>query len=294
MPGGPAEAAGLKNGDRVLGVEDFVANRQLIDEEMRYFQYLDPHATIKLKIVRNGGEPKDYLINGKQPKTSSKEFRKLYEDYQEEEEKRDEDLKVSLKEGVAYLRFPSFMVSTSKANGLLKQAKSAQSLVLDLREDGGGREDTMKDMLSHFFREPTPVLTAISRNKKEEVIAKPHEPYLAGPLFVLADSHSASASEVVARILQLNKRATIIGDVTAGKVNRAHLFGGIGGAVYMIPFGVSITVSHGVMPDGLELEGRGVIPDLRCLPIEEDLRSSKDPCLDRALELARGAASNTK
>jgi carboxyl-terminal processing protease len=292
MPGSPAEAVGLKNGDRILSVEDFVANRQLIDDEMRYFQYLDPHATMKLKIVRNGGEPKEYLINGKQPLTSTKEFRKLYEDYREEKEKLDEDLKLSVKEGeVTYLRFPSFMVSTSKANSLLKQAKTAASLVLDLREDGGGREDTMKDVLRHFFREPTPILTAISRDKKEEVIAKPEEPYLAAPLFVLADSHSASAAEVVARILQMTKRATIIGDVTAGKVNRGHVYGGIGGAVYVIPFGVSITVSRGVMPDGLELEGRGVTPDLKCLPTEEDLRSAKDPCLDRALELARDAAS---
>ena len=108
---------------------------------------------------------------------------------------------------------------------------------------------------------------------------------------MLADSHSASAAEVVARILQMTKRATIIGDVTAGKVNRGHVYGGIGGAVYVIPFGVSITVSRGVMPDGLELEGRGVTPDLKCLPTEEDLRSAKDPCLDRALELARDAAS---
>jgi carboxyl-terminal processing protease len=292
MPGGPAEAVGLKNGDRILGIEDFVVNRQLIDEEMRYFQYLDPHATIKLKIVQNGGAPKDYLVAGKQLVTSTKQFRKLYEGYTEEKEKQDEDLKVSLKDGgVAYLRFPSFMASTSKANSLLKQAASAASLVLDLREDGGGREDTMKDVLSHFFREPTPILTAISRDKKEEVVAKPREPYLAAPLFVLADSHSASAAEVVARILQMRKRATIIGDVTAGKVNRSQVFGGIGGAVYMIPFGVSITVSRAVMPDGLELEGRGVTPDLKCLPTEDDLRSAKDPCLDRAFELARDTAS---
>jgi C-terminal processing protease CtpA/Prc len=89
----------------------------------------------------------------------------------------------------------------------------------------------------------------------------------------------------------MRKRATIIGDVTAGKVNRSQVFGGIGGAIYMISFGVSITVSRAVMPDGLELEGRGVTPDLKCLPTEDDLRSSKDPCLDRALELARDAAS---
>jgi C-terminal processing protease CtpA/Prc len=40
MPHGPTEEAGLQLGDRVVGVDDFVANRQLIDDEMRYFSIL--------------------------------------------------------------------------------------------------------------------------------------------------------------------------------------------------------------------------------------------------------------
>jgi carboxyl-terminal processing protease len=168
MPGGPAEQAGLQRGDKVVGVEGFAATRELIDEEVRYFEYLDPHLTMKLKIVRDGGAPTDYVINGKQPATSSKEFVKLHEKYAEEEVKEDEGVKVRQEDGgVAYLRFPSFMVTTSKAASLLKGAKDAQALVLDLRDDGGGREDTMKEMVGHFLSQSTQLLVAISREKKK-------------------------------------------------------------------------------------------------------------------------------
>jgi carboxyl-terminal processing protease len=293
MPSGPAEEAGLERGDKIIAIEEFTTNRKVIDAEMSYFEYLDPRLKLKLKVVRRGAQPRDVIISGKQPATSSKEFVKLYEEYNKKEQEEEEMKNVAVRHeegGVAYLRFPSFMVSPSRAASLLKEAKEAQALILDLREDGGGREDTMKDMAGHFLSEPTRLALAISRNKQEEVIAKPRNPNLTAPLFVLVDSHSASAAEVLARILQLKHRATIVGDLTAGKVNRAHFFGGRGGAIYSIPFGVAITVSEAVLPDGQRLEDRGVVPDVKCVPTEEDLRIARDPCLKRALVLAREAA----
>jgi carboxyl-terminal processing protease len=291
MPGGPAEDAGLQRGDRIAAVEGFVANRKLIDDELRYFEYLDPRLTVNLKVARNGGLAKDYVIKGRQPATSSKDFVRLYDDYTRDQEKQDEKVGVKEEEGgVAYLRFPSFMVSTSKVDSLLKPARDARALILDLREDGGGREDAMKEMASHFLSQATPMATAISRDKQEEIVVKPKQPNLTAPLFVLVDSHSASASEIVARLLQLQKRAVIVGDLSAGKVNRARFFGGTGGAVYQIPFGVVVTVSRAVMPDGSELEDHGVVPDVPCVPTEEDLRLGRDVCLEKALALARQAA----
>jgi C-terminal peptidase prc len=293
MHGGPAEQVGLERGDRIVAVEDFLANRKLIDEEMRYFQYLDPRLTMKLKIVRNGEAPKDYVINGKQPATSTKNFVKLWEEYRDNEVKLDDDVEVLQKGGgVAYLRFPSFMVSTGRVNSLLNQAKGARALILDLREDGGGLEATMKDMAAHLLPQPTQLALAVSRNRKQEISLKPSKPNLTAPLFVLVDSHSGSAAEILARILQLKGRATIVGDLTAGAVNRARLFGGVGGAVYQIPFGLAVTVSRAVLPDGTELEGRGVVPDVNCVPTEEDLRLAHDSCLEKALGLARQVLPN--
>jgi carboxyl-terminal processing protease len=292
MRGGPAEEVGLQRGDKIIAIEDFSTNRGLIDTEMRYFQYLDPRLTMKLKITRNGGVPQDFVIKGRQPANSSKEFVKLYEEYRKEENRQSKNNIVQYQNGeVIYLTFPSFEVSASEVNSILKKAKAARALILDLRDDGGGREDTMKNMVGHFFAQPTRLCQAISRNKKEEIIATPKSPNLTTPLLVLVDSHSGSAAEIVARVLQMQNRATVVGDLTAGKVNRAEMFGGRGGSIYSIPFGVAITVSRAVLPDGSELEGRGVRPDEMCVPTDEDLRLARDPCLDKALSLARRTIS---
>src|SRR5208337_4016151 len=299
MSGGPAEAAGLQRGDKIVAVEDFAANRKVFDDEARYFEETNPRLTLKLKIVRGGAAPRDVTINGKQRATSSKDFVKLSREYYKEQEQQNTEGTVRLESGgVAYLRFPSFMVTPGKEDSLLKKAKEARSLILDLRDDHGGREDTMKEMAGHFLSDPTQLAVAISQTKQEEIIAKPKNPNLTAPLFILVDSHSASASEIFARALQLKKRATIVGDGTAGKVNSGHFFYGHGGAVSMIFFGVAITTSKLVMPDGEVLEDRGVLPDVRCVPTEEDLRLARDPCLESALLLAReaalrGASTNT-
>jgi C-terminal processing protease CtpA/Prc len=156
MRGGPAEEVGLQRGDKIIAIEDFSTNRGLIDTEMRYFQYLDPRLTMKLKITRNGGVPQDFVIKGRQPANSSKEFVKLYEEYRKEENRQSKNNIVQYQNGeVIYLTFPSFEVSASEVNSILKKAKAARALILDLRDDGGGREDTMKNMVGHFFAQPT-------------------------------------------------------------------------------------------------------------------------------------------
>jgi C-terminal processing protease CtpA/Prc len=156
MRGGPAEEVGLQRGDKIIAIEDFSTNRGLIDTEMRYFQYLDPRLTMKLKITRNGGVPQDFVIKGRQPANSSKEFVRLYEEYRKEENRQSKNNIVQYQNGeVIYLTFPSFEVSASEVNSILKKAKAARALILDLRDDGGGREDTMKNMVGHFFAQPT-------------------------------------------------------------------------------------------------------------------------------------------
>ena len=66
------------------------------------------------------------------------------------------------------------------------------------------------------------------------------------------------------------------------------------GAFDMVAFGTEIAVAKVVMEDGEELENRGVKPDEFCIPTAQDLRQEKDRCLNRALELARAAATLQK
>jgi C-terminal processing protease CtpA/Prc len=111
-----------------------------------------------------------------------------------------------------------------------------------------------------------------------------------GRLTVLVDSRSASAAEMFARIVQIEKRGIVLGDRTSGAVMRSRLFthraeSRTASAVY----GTSVTVADVRMSDGASLEKAGVEPDEIVLPTQTDLASGRDPLLARAIELAGGA-----
>jgi C-terminal processing protease CtpA/Prc len=58
----------------------------------------------------------------------------------------------------------------------------------------------------------------------------------------------------------------------------------------LIYYGTEIALYKFVLENGEELENRGVTPDEMCVPTINDLKTDRDPCLDRALALARSAA----
>jgi len=115
-----------------------------------------------------------------------------------------------------------------------------------------------------------------------------------GRIIVLIDSESASASEVTARVLQLEKRATVIGDRSAGAVMTSRIFshtlgGELGGVVSVAFWATSITVGDVRMSDGQSLENVGVTPDEVLLPTAADLAANRDPVLARAITVLGGS-----
>src|SRR4030095_16486930 len=106
-----------------------------------------------------------------------------------------------------------------------------------------------------------------------------------GRLIVLVDNDSASASEVLARVVQLEKRGIVLGDRTGGKVMRSRLYSHQIGLETVVFYGVSVTDADILMPDGHSLEGLGVSPDEVLLPTAEDLRTQKDSVLSRAVAM---------
>jgi C-terminal processing protease CtpA/Prc len=147
---------------------------------------------------------------------------------------------------------------------------------------------TMLDFMGQFVHEPFEMATSVSRKKSEPIRVKPLSPHISGALYVLIDSESASASEMFARSMQIHKRAVLIGDRSSGSVSSARFFWEpIGSSWEAVEFGTEIAVSKIVMENGEELEGRGVTPDEFCIPQASDLNAERDPCLDRALAMAR-------
>ncbi len=89
-----------------------------------------------------------------------------------------------------------------------------------------------------------------------------------------------------ARIVQIEKRGTVIGDRTAGAVMTAQFFPHAVGLGAVAFYATSITVAYIRMSDGRSLEKVGVLPDEVVLPTPADLAAHRDPLLARALEVA--------
>ncbi|HEX8354514.1 MAG TPA: S41 family peptidase, partial [Pyrinomonadaceae bacterium] len=106
-----------------------------------------------------------------------------------------------------------------------------------------------------------------------------------GKLVVLVDSQSGSAAELFARLVQLEKRGTVIGDRTAGAVMQSRRYTHRLGVDIVSFYGSSITNADLIMSDGRSLERVGVTPDELMLPTAVDLASRRDPVLSRAAEL---------
>lgn len=106
-----------------------------------------------------------------------------------------------------------------------------------------------------------------------------------GKLVVLVDSESASCSEWLARVVQLEKRGVVLGDRTSGKVMRSRFYKHEMGLDTVVVYGTSVTDADVVLSDGNSLEGAGVTPNLVLLPKAADLRAHQDPVLSGAASL---------
>ena len=282
---GAAAKAGLQLGDKVVAVNQFNARRDKFFDMMFYLEVLNPNMELDLTVLRNGAESMVRI-----PTKLELHEPNFFGDYIKWQYKEPEEL-YSHKDyegNVGYIKLRTFMAYPEKLIPMMGKVKNSAAVILDLRNNGGGSEDALTFLSGYFTEEPFDLLMKVSRDKSEPLRVKPHSSTKA-PLFVMVDSGSASAAEVFARALQLRKRAVIIGDKSSGRVNRAALFWEKVGAFDFTPFGTEIAVSKGVLANGEELENRGVTPDVFCIPTSDDLHNEKDPCLDRALELARKA-----
>jgi carboxyl-terminal processing protease len=278
---GPAAKAGLKLGDQIAAVNNLNAVRPTFFEMMRYLTILDPREELNVEVEQDGST-RIFKI----PATITPISRELLVTDRESFTKHHTFTVNDHEDGVVYVHLPSFAILPVEIERMAKRVKGAKAVVLDLRGNGGGLLETMTELVGKFVQEPYVMATEDSRKKQEPIRIKPGSPQITCPLVVLIDSASASASEMVASTLQTHKRALVIGDKSSGRVEKAQFFWRFISYGDRLPFGTEIATSRVVMEEGRELENRGVTPDELCVPTPADLRSEKDPCLDRALALA--------
>jgi C-terminal processing protease CtpA/Prc len=176
---------------------------------------------------------------------------------------------------------------SSFLSGLADTLKGSKAYIIDLRETPGGSLSTLLKFLGMFESTDVVLGSSIGREKTEELVVHPSKPRMEGPLIVLVDSQTASAAEVTARYLQINHKAVIMGDRSAGMVTIAQVFPGRVGGQFVVDFDTSVAVARLQLKNGEELEKKGVTPDIYCVPSAEDLAQTKDSCLEAAFTQAK-------
>jgi carboxyl-terminal processing protease len=167
---------------------------------------------------------------------------------------------------------------------MLDKARKHSNLILDLRGNPGGAVESLKWLVGGMFDKEIKISDRVGRKDREPETAKPaHNPYL-GRLIVLVDARSASAAELFARVVQLEKRGVVMGDKTEGAVMEARRYDERSGADTVVLYGASITESDLIMSDGKSLEHIGGTPDELILPGADALANKRDPVLAHAVQ----------
>jgi carboxyl-terminal processing protease len=168
----------------------------------------------------------------------------------------------------------------------IDEYRSADGIVLDLRGNPGGLAAMIMGLSGHFLTEPRELGVMKTRERDPlKFRANPRlvsasgqrvEPY-AGPLAIVVDSLTGSASECFAGGLQSIGRARIFGQTSMGQALPAMFDKMPNGDVLIHATGDFVTA------DGTRLEGRGVVPDEASPIRREDLLAGRDAALEAAL-----------
>lgn len=190
----------------------------------------------------------------------------------------------SMKTGnIGYIQISTFGTDTSelivKAATELK-TKGATKVVLDLRNDGGGYLDAGVVVASQFLPQGKLVVEERTDGKSKDKLKAQAGGLLVGlPTVVLINGGSASASEIVAGALRDNGAAKLVGEKSFGKGSVQEIKNLDGDAQ------LKVTIAHWYTPAGININKEGIKPDVEVALTNDDFSASRDPQLDKAIQL---------
>ena len=260
----PAEKAGLKPGDQVIGVdgEDMTG----IDGSLVIRRVMGTAGTkVTLKILRPGvSEPFDVTLERAHVVIPSVETK-------------------ILDNNIAYIQLFDFGdKSTAEFHKALKDllAQKPVGLILDLRNNGGGLRDAAIQIASEFIGEGVIMYEQYGDGTRDTYNASPGGLATKIPLIVLINEGSASASEIVASAIQDYGRGKLVGITSYGK----------GSVQNWLPLdnnegAVRVTIARWLTPKERTIHEIGLTPDVEVKISEDDINNQRDPQLDKAVEL---------
>jgi carboxyl-terminal processing protease len=201
---------------------------------------------------------------------------------------------------VAYIKVPTFHGIDTQAQALayLREFHDAKAVILDVRGNPGhGNPVPLQSALmvgpyltwtQSASEHGGPLLRNYASGYPEhstltlsDIVVTPRDNAYSGPLILLTDRICSCACEDFVMPFKYSKRATLVGETTAGSFSMTrHLD---------LPNGMMLNIAavHHTFPDGAQFEGVGIAPHIAVEVSPEDLRANRDPVLQRALDLAR-------
>ncbi len=289
-PGSDPEAKGVKVGDQLHSISGFKPTRDLMWKINYLFYSLRPQPGLRLMLQSPGAEPRqvDTLAKITRGQISLEVTRDAADQSRKAEAEGwlNRHRYYEIGTDAFIWKMPQFDLLEADVDIMVDKAKKHKALILDLRGNGGGAEDTLKRLVANIFDKDLKIGDLEGRKEMKPLVTKTRgDKVYKGKIVVLIDSQSASSAELFARMVQLEKRGTVIGDRSAGAVMRSRTYTRDAGVGSIVPFAVSITDANLIMTDGKSLEKVGVTPDETMLPTGEDLAAQRDPVLTRAAEL---------
>lgn len=265
--GSPAEEAGLKAGDIFISAAGIKAEGLEVAEFVSYVKG-DEGTTVDIVVDRKG-EELSFTVERRKVEVPTVESQML-------------------DDNVGYLQILEFdEITTEQFENALSSLRKGgmESLIIDLRDNPGGRLDVVADILDMILPEGMIVYTEDKYGNRSEYKSTNAEK-LDLPLVVLVNENSASASEIFAGAIKDYEYGTILGTTTFGK--------GIVQVLLPLSDGsaVKITTAKYFTPNGNYIHGVGIEPDVE-LEYEylgsedEDYNIMNDNQVLKALELLK-------
>lgn len=269
--GSPMAAAGAQQGDLVLSINGEPVAGLSLDDMLALF-HTDETADVLL-LSRNGETFEVSVV---------KDIINVpYVEY------------ALLEDGVGHIRligFAGHVVQETKDALANLTEQGAEKLVLDLRDNPGGSLDDVLDITDLFLERGQLIVSIRSRIEETETYYAKTDAVWNGPVVVLINENSASASELLSGAMQDHARATVVGTQSFGK--------GIVQTYFQLPANkgwVKLTTDAYYTPNDICIHGVGITPDVVVeLPEEyrgaalESLTREQDTQLAAALDILKG------
>lgn len=268
IPGSPAEAAGVREFDRIMKVNDVPTGGLSVEQVSAMIRGQEGTA-VTLTLQRPGVTDPVVSTITRAPIFVPAIFRSEL-----------------LDGGLGYIRLYQFVERTGREfrSAVTRlQAQGMRAVILDIRSNSGGFLQELNSVLNALLPAGERIYVEMRQGGKVRVVRTVGPPLVARtlPIVVLVDEGSASAAELLAAAIKENGRGQLVGEKTAGAVEASVLIDLSDGSA------LSVTTFRLATGRGVRLEGVGVEPDVPAPLSASDLDAGQDRPLSSAIRLAR-------